>query len=370
MIRPVAKGGKELGVTLIVEQLRRAVPGGIGTYARELVRALAGREDLERDRIELYASRAPRHDPLASLGLPLVTGHLPGPVMTRLWDLGLGRLRGASGIVHGLSFAVPPTDLPLVVTVHDLAFREVPEAFSDRSRRWHERQLRRHAKSAAGFVVPSEPVADALVGSGLGIERERVHVIFEGADHLGPGDLDRARARLLELGVGERFILSVGTIEPRKNLARLIAGFSTIRDRLDGPCSLVLCGPTGWMTGLSSQEDVVLAGQVDNEVLAALYQLACVVAYVPLHEGFGLPVVEAMHYGAVVCSSTVPSAGDATYLVDPYDVDAIGMGLARCVTDETLRAELRSRGSAHVLGLTWANTAERHLALWNEVGER
>lgn len=355
-------------VTLIVEQLRRRVPGGIGTYARELIRAISVADANVTAEISLYASRSPSApDPLGDLGFALRTSPFPGPVMTRLWDLGLGALTAGAGVVHALSLASPPTNDPLVVTVHDLTFRELPETFTPHGRRWHERAIKRCARRADRFVVPSPAVADQLVDAGLGITRERVRVIAEGADHLGVRDDATTDALLASVGVKGKFIMSVATIEPRKNLARLISAFDAVRTQLDEPYSLIICGPTGWLAELEPTEGVFLVGHVPDAVLASLYSRAEVVAYVPLSEGFGLPVVEAMFHGAVVLSSAVPSASSGTLLVDPYDVSAIASGLARCATDHTLREKLQVAARSYSSQLTWAKTAEAHIALWDEV---
>lgn len=371
MIEPVGSRIQERTVTLVVEQLRRDVPGGIGTYVRQLVRALVARADLEPGALTLFASRSRGHDdPIRNLGASLRTTPIPGPLLSRLWEFGIGPRVAHAGIVHAPSLALPPTHLPLVVTIHDLAFQVVPETFTKHGREWHERALRRAALTGNAFVVPSEPVATQLVGAGLGISSDQVHVISEGSDHLGAPDQD-ATTRLLEhLGVKGRFILSVGTIEPRKNLARLIQAFDQIRDQLIEPCTLIICGPTGWMSDVAPTDGVVLAGHVSDPVLAGLYSRAQLLAYVPLAEGFGLPVVEAMRYGAVVLASAVPSAQQGALVVDPYDVDAIAGGLIRCYQDEALRDQLRTDGLAYSEGLTWNRTAEAHLALWNEVATR
>lgn len=371
MIEPVGSSTAERTVTLVVEQLRRGVPGGIGTYVRQLVRALVTRADFEPGALTLYASRSHAHDdPIRRLGASLRTTPIPGPLLTRLWELGTGPRVADAGIVHAPSLALPPTHLPLVVTIHDLAFQLVPETFTKHGRDWHERALKRAARVCDAFVVPSEPVATQLVGAGLGISPDQVHVIGEGSDHLGAPD-QGATTRLLErLGVKGKFILSVGTIEPRKNLARLTQAFDRVRDQLIEPCTLVICGPTGWMSNVAPTEGVVLAGQVSDSVLAGLYARAQLLAYVPLAEGFGLPVVEAMRYGAVVLASAVPSAQHGALVVDAFDVDAIAGGLVRCLQDKALREQLRTDGLAYSEGLTWQRTAEAHLALWNEVATR
>ena len=371
MITPVDGHDRDAGVTLVVEQLRRPVAGGIGTYARELVRALVTTSEEVAQQIVLYASRhLGGADPLAEFGCALATSPLPGPVMTRMWELGLFGPPFKSSVVHALSLASPPTRDPLVVTIHDLAFRTHPETFTSHGRRWHERALLRATKHAAYIVVPSAQVNQQLLDAGLSLTQDRVRVINEGADHLGVADQDKTDELLGRLGVVGRFVLSVGTIEPRKNLGRLIAAFGEIRDDYDDPLVLVICGPNGWMANTDPTPGVIFAGHVAGPVLAGLYQRAAVVAYVPLEEGFGLPVAEAMFHGAVVLASPVPSATSGAYLVDPQDTQAIADGLSQTLTDEVLRAELRREALAAIAGRTWAKTAAEHLALWDEVRGR
>ena len=371
MIEPVGSREQEHAVTVIVEQLRREVPGGIGTYVNALVRAIVALAGFEPSGLSLFASRTwQRDDPIRRLGARLRTTPIPGPLLTRLWELGAGPRVAHAGVVHAPSLAIPPTNLPLVVTIHDLAFQIVPETFTRHGRDWHERALRRAAAVADAFVVPSEMVATQLVEAGLGVTRDQVQVISEGSDHLGAPDLEGARQLLERQGVTGRFILSVGTIEPRKNLARLIEEFDNARGQFLEPCTLVICGPTGWMGELSPTDRVVLVGHVPDSVLAGLYQLAQVVAYVPLVEGFGLPVVEAMRYGAVVVTSAVPSATRGALIVDPYDIDSIAGGLVNCADDGALRVRLSSEGLEYSKGLTWRRCAEAHLALWREVATR
>jgi glycosyltransferase involved in cell wall biosynthesis len=257
------------------------------------------------------------------------------------------------------------------VTVHDLAFREVPEAFTDRGRRWHEVVLARLARSAVAFVVPSAAVEAALLDSGSGVSGDRVTVIEEGADHLPPPDDHAAETLLSALGIEGEFLLSVGTLEPRKNLARLFAAYRAVRPELPSPWPLLVCGPDGWLRAdTTAPEGVVFAGRVHADVLSALYRRCRVFAYVPLLEGFGLPVVEAMHAGAVVVASSVPASAGAAFEVDPNDVDAIAEGLLRCAVDDQERSRVRERGAERVRHLTWRATALAHIRLWSEISDR
>lgn len=356
----------ELSVRVVVEQLRRSAAGGIGTYIHGLLGGLdalaAAGETVPS--VELVASRPPAGgDPLAALGRPLHTVPLPGPLVTRAWDRGLLRNRSAADVVHATSLVtMEPGPAALVVTVHDLLWRELPSAYPRRGRRWHEAALARALRRATRFVVPHEGVADQLVAAGA--PAGSVTVVPMGADHLPPPD-DAAAARLLgRLGVEGPFLLSVGTLEPRKNLERLVAAYRSARPRLPGPWPLLMVGPSGWGPRLEPADGVVTAGLVAPGELSALYRRARLLAYVPLVEGFGLPPVEAMDSGIPVVASPLPSTGGAAYEVDPHSVEAIADALVAVGTDEVVRSVLVERGLARAAGLRWSTIARRHVAVW------
>ncbi len=359
-------GAVEGGVTLVVEQLRRQVPGGVGTYVRGL---LAGLEALgsAAPPYRLFASRPLRHpDPLEQLGLPLELASLPAPAVLAAWRVGLDGVRGPGALTHALSFSIPPSATPLVVTVHDLAWRALPDAYPPRGRRFHEAALRAALRRAVRLVVPSVEVAEALMATGA--EEGRVAVIAEGADHLPEPDLAGARALLTRLGVDGPFYLSVGTLEPRKNLTRLFAAYAELRRRTTAPWPLVVIGPNGWGPDLKAlPEGAVLGGRCSDGVLAGCYAMASCFVYVPLLEGFGLPVLEAMRAGTAVVASRVPSAGEAALVVDARSVASIAEALFDVAADPTLRGELEQAGCAHVEPLTWRACAAAHVALWADV---
>jgi glycosyltransferase involved in cell wall biosynthesis len=216
--------------------------------------------------------------------------------------------------------------------------------------------------------VPSEAVADDLASSGHPIEGRPVEVIPWGSDHLPDPDEPGCDDLLRSLGVDGPFLLSVSTIQPRKNLGRLIEAFELARASLAGPMTLLVVGPDGWGGGVRAGEGVVLAGRVDDAVLAALYRRAVLFLFVSLSEGFGLPVVEAMHAGTAVVSSDVPSAGRSTLLVDPLDVTSIRDGIVDLVSDDAARAALAATGRATAAARTWSTVALRHLELWRSLG--
>lgn len=345
---------------MIVDQLRRRVPGGIGTYARGLLQGLRSMGP-EAPEITLFASRPPGGpDAVAALGFPLRSSHLPGPILTRLWDHGLGGgLDAGTGIIHAVSTATPyPRDVPVAVTVHDVAWRVVPEAFPPRGRRWHEEALARALRRAAVVITPSEQTAAEL-------DAHHVEVIPEGCDHLPPADQAGADALLRRIGVATPYLLSVSTLEPRKNLARLMEAYQLAVPRLPEPWPLVVAGAAGWGDGVMPVPGVKLAGPVDGPVLAALYAGARCLAFVPLIEGWGLPPVEAMSACTPVVASPMPSTAHAALEVDPLNVGEIADALVAAAADERTRSRLVTAGLLRARELTWEGAARRHVAVWD-----
>ena len=373
-------------VLLAVEQLRRAVPGGIGVYTRGLLCGLAQADaDGEGLELTLLASRAAGFrpsirrdavDPLASWGRPLRLSRLPGPLLTRAWDRGMVRAPVGFDVVHSVTTAAPlgpgESRAARVVTVHDLAWRRYPEATTRRGRRWHETSLHRAIDSGASIVVPSRLVAADLLEAG--VDRARLTVAGEGSDHLVEPDHEAAQALLRRVGVSGDFLLTVSTLEPRKNLARLVEAYRSARPSLPSAWPLVVVGPAGWGREPTSPTaaGVVFTGRVSDGALAGLYASARAFAYVPLTEGYGLPPLEAMRMGTpTVVARAVPSVDDLdaperspARLVDPLDVESIAAGLLEVLTDDELRRQLTGRGAAYARSRTWRATAEAHIELW------
>jgi glycosyltransferase involved in cell wall biosynthesis len=365
-VRPVP--GPRVGV--VAEQLLRPVPGGIGRYVRALTDHLPAVAAADRGAVTWIVGRHPAGR-LATAGLvPAVTARLawPGRVATRTW-VTLRRPRLPAGVladldmVHATSAAVPPTGgRPLVATVHDLAFRHYPDAYPAAGRRYHDRAARIVAGEAARVIAVSQATADDLTEL-YGVEPARISVVPLGVEPPGSADQAAAAGLLADLGVRGPFLLAVGTLEPRKNLPRLLAAFGEVTDELPDHF-LVVAGPVGWGPTLRPTWDSVrvkLAGPVDDRVLQALYRTADGLAYPSLYEGFGLPVVEAMAHGLPVLTSDRSSlpevAGDAAVLVDPLDRGAIAKGLVRLVTDSALRRRLAEAGPRRAARFTWPATA-------------
>ena len=411
--RPGVHERRDPHVVVLADQLRRRPTSGIATYTRGLLAGLVAM-GADAPLVTLAASKAPPGvDPLARWGFGVRSSRLPAPVLTRMWDRGMGagvvgrgdmqgrvaegsvvggtsfvegsslvrrgsaaggRAAGGSAaggsaagrpsVLHATSLACPyPNGVPVVCTVHDLAWREVPDAFPGRGRRWHEAALGRCLERAAVIVAPSERTGALLREAGAG----SVVVIPEGCDHLAAADPMQADALLRSLGVVTPYLLTVSTIEPRKNLPRLLNAYDRARGRLPEPWPLLVVGPHGWGGSLRPTPGVKLAGVVSDAVLAALYAGARCMAYVPLVEGWGLPPVEAMAACTPVVASPMPSTAGAVIEVDPYDIDAIADALVVAAGEDRRRSELVTAGLLRAQELTWEAAARRHVDVWRSV---
>lgn len=361
-----------LRVALHTDQLWFSVPGGIGTYVTQLLRALGGPPDGP-EVVTFQVRERPA-------GAPDPDVEVPGSIrrLYPSWDL-LGRpalpaaLRGCD-VVHATNHAaVPParTGQGLVVTVHDLAFDVVPELFPASWRRLYRLGVRAAIRRADLLLVPSGATAADLAARGADPARVRVTPL---ASYLPETTAEPAEVAA-RLGIEGPYLLCAATLEPRKNQVALIRAYRRIA--ADLPHALVLAGPDGW--GVDAIEAtlaepgpgrIVRTGRVSAEDLDALYRGADAVAYVSRYEGFGLPVLEAMERGVPVVASTAAAlaetAGDAAVLVDPGDVGAIAEALAAALTDDGLRADLVARGRRRAATFSWAATARATLDAYRE----
>jgi glycosyltransferase involved in cell wall biosynthesis len=353
-------GGMRVAYTL--EQCWHDAPGGTAVAAIEVARRLAPRPDVTLVGVagrHRAAPRPPWRSPIPVAQLPL-----PRPLLYESW-LRLRRPRveqvtGTVDVAHATGLVPCATAAPLVVTMHDLAFLEDPSRFSRQGLRVMRRSLGVTRDGAAMVITSSEASRRDLEANG--IEAARIRVVPLGVDHAPATDADVAAVRD-RFGLPERFVLFVGTLEPRKNLRRL----AEATGKLGEP--LVVAGPEGWgdaTAGIGG--DVRFIGFVPPAELPALYAAASVFAYPSESEGFGLPVVEAMVQGTPVVTSagtsTEEAAGGAAVLVDPFDVDSIAEGV---LDAERRRAELSTAGRARSAAMTWDAAAERTLDVYREV---
>jgi glycosyltransferase involved in cell wall biosynthesis len=338
---------------------------GTGRYPRELIRALARRDDVSV--LALAASRRRGTGPVSRIaqGLWRELGYYPLGLARRARRLG-------ADLVHcPAAFAARVPDRPLVLTIHDLLPFRYPELFPRVVIAYSRLAWRSAARRAARVITGSEHTRAELT-SLVGVEAERVVVTPYGVSErfrpLAP-DRDWLGQRF---GIDRPFVLCVGTLEPRKNLLTALRAFDRIADETGA--LLVVAGGAGWGNALFERElpraagRVRLTGYVSDEELVRLYSGAGCFLFPSLYEGFGLPVLEAMACGAPVVtgdtSSLPEAAGDAALTVPPSDVEAVADAVKRVLEDTELAADLRRRGLERAATRTWDACAEATVAVY------
>lgn len=371
------------------------IPGeraGGGQYAYQLGAALT-RID-QRHRYRLYPvfyyivhPDYPRAEFPTSARMRMAFRHLPPPMVLWLWrSEGWARVKewllGPVDLVHSTTFCVPPLSPPkrLVVTIYDLSFMVHPEFHVEVNVQHCLAGTRAALERADAILAISEHTRRDLVDR-LGARPERIIVtpLAHNPTYKPVTDALRLASVQRRYDLPERFVLFVGTLEPRKNLMRLVQAYATLPPSLRRHVSLVIAGGPGWLSeslrrevgerGLADR--VRFIGYVRDEDMASLYSLATVFAYPSLYEGFGLPVLEAMACGVPVLTSNVSSlpevAGGAAVLVAPTDVEAIADGLTQLLDDGALAAKLVARGLEWSTNFSWDRCARETLAVYESV---
>jgi glycosyltransferase involved in cell wall biosynthesis len=253
-----------------------------------------------------------------------------------------------------------------VVTVHDLGYLHFPEAHPDKERRYLDWSTRYSAKRAAQIMADSLATQHDLTKY-YGIDPAKIQVVYPGSDeNLQPvRNVDKLASVRQKYNLPETYLLFLGTLQPRKNIARLVQAFDRWRKVSSHPdMVLALGGKAGWLfdpTRIEGVENVQILGYIADEDIAALYSGAVGFVFPSLYEGFGFPVLEAMRCGTpVLCSDTssLPElVGEAALLVNPLEVDSIAEGIRQLVEDESLRRQLIEKGKQQVSKFTWKQAA-------------
>ena len=340
------------------------MPGGTGIAAIEVARELALRADVE----VIGVAGRHRHPPTDGFAPPIAVNSLPlgGPLLVESWlRLGWPKVESVvdnADIVHSTTIIPPATSLPLVVTIHDLAFLRHPDFFTARGNKVFRRSLDIMLNKADMVLCSSQATLDDCVTAGFSSDRLRHVPLGVRAQTITDEDRTRVRATY---GLPEQFVLFVGTLEPRKNLTRLIEALGSLRDAPP----LVVVGMAGWGDEApSTAHDVRFTGFVPANDLPALYEACSVFAFPSILEGYGLPVIEAMAHGAAVVTSrgtsTEEVAGGAAVLVDPLSVESIAAGLLEALSNVD---NLRASGLARAAQVPWSATAEATVSAYVEV---
>lgn len=341
---------------------------GIGRYVEQLVAELAHRPEDVSLRVAAFSLR--RRSPLRDLpaGVHVVHRPVPARLLQRAWARSdrppAEWLTGRADVVHGTNFVLPPPRRAAgVVTVHDLTFLRYPELVDTASLAYRD-LVPRAVGSAAMVLTPTRAIADELAEA-YALPADRVCVTPLGVDEswFEPADPPS--------GMPERYVLAVGTLEPRKGLDVLLAAYRDLRRAHPDTPPLVLVGPSGWGAALDTAgldaDSVIRPGYVGHDALRGLVRGAAVLAFPSRYEGFGLPPLEALAAGTAVVASDIPAVqevvGEHASLVPPGDAEALAAALRAALT--TPRSEAaRQAGRDHAARFTWARCADATLAAY------
>lgn len=356
--------------------------GGNESYAANLIEALAQIDSVNHytlyvttaEAIDRYRQRWPNflvrstrpHTPLIRIPLTLSAELRKNPV----------------DVLH-VQFTAPPfCPCPFVVSVHDLSFEHLPQTFHRRSRTQLRLTVRHSVRRAARVLTLSEHTRNDVIET-YGIAGPTIEVIpIAASPKFKPVRDDKELQRVRHTyRITSDYILSVGSIQPRKNLVRLVRSYTLLRDKLgaDKLPKLVFVGKRAWLYDetLRALEDaslgdsVILTGYVPESDLPALYSGATCFVYPSIFEGFGLPPLEAMQCGTPVIignrTSLPEVVGDAALAVDPFDVTSIAGAIEQILNKPALRDELRVRGLERAKMFDWHETARRTLRVYEQV---
>jgi glycosyltransferase involved in cell wall biosynthesis len=350
---------------------------GVGEVTRGLLDALAARSDVVPVAYALTWRGRGALGAEVPEGVRVATARFPARVARELWDRGATwpgaeHWTGPVDVVHALNYVAPPAKAAVIAAVHDLTFVRFPELCTPDTLRYPG-LIRRSIARGATIQTGSEFTA-AEIRDEFGLPEERVAVVGWG---LAPVTDGNATAGIALAG-GARYVLALGTIEPRKNVPGLVRAFDAIA-ATDPDVRLVVAGPDGWdqqafddaLAAAHHRARIVRLGYVTDAQRRDLLAGSTVFAYPSRYEGFGLPPLEAMAAGVPVVATTAGSLpevlGDAAVLVDPGDDDALAEALHRVLADDAWRTTLVTRGLEQAARHTWGATAEHLVRLYRRV---
>jgi glycosyltransferase involved in cell wall biosynthesis len=361
---------------------------GVGHYTFELALALARKTGL--DEIQLVSPRPFAHSPETpepgDIPSNFSSKFVATNIMRRRWfALGLPRYLSQHRIdlFHGTNYEIPFRRVrPSVLTIHDLSLLLFPDTHVSR-RVWRSRlRLPLMVRAATMIITPTEVIRHEVCKH-LGVSGENVVAIPEAPRAVfRPADPLETRDVLGRLGITGEFFLAVGTLEPRKNLKALAAGFSELLRSTTHRPQLVIVGKEGWLheefelkiRGEGVARLVNLTGYLPDSDLRALYSSCTAFVFPSIYEGFGLPPLEALACGATVIANRIPSQvevlGNAAVLVDMSDVRQLRDALAHLLDSENRSANRGAIGLSHASRFTWERTADLTRAVYQKATER
>jgi len=348
---------------------------GIGRYTLNLLQEMAANDSNE---WVLYSHRPLQQGDWNKVNITVRTWNLPkwARILRMLWAqsaLPLMAKKDEIDLFWSPAHRLPrhlPSSITSVVTIHDLVWKHAPETMRPFSQKLDARLMPEAIKMADWVIAVSKWTAKDLIVEVPEAE-QKTSVIYEAgfltsSQLISNGNLD------------EKYLLFVGTLEPRKNLPRLLKAYSLLSYAIKDEYSLIIVGGKGWgeddinsiVKQLDIEKYVQILGYLSDKELASVYQEASMLVMPSLYEGFGLPLLEAMSVGVPVVTSNISSmpeiVGDAAVLVDPYNVNSIKEGVEKVLTDSKLRSRLSDAGYEQSKIFSWERSARETLLVFEE----
>lgn len=365
----------DAALRIAIDASRSTIPRLTGTehYALRLIQSLieVNHQQANPHQLHLYFRDTPAED----LFPPSEYMHqhvIPFPRLWTHWRFARAIWQSTPDVTfvpaHSLPFVFPGKSL---VTVHDLGYKYFPEAHPPIQRLYLDWTTRYSQWRAAHILADSQATANDLTQF-YGTSPEKIHVVYPGVDSEPLREsLNRVAEVRTKYQLPERYFLFIGTLQPRKNIERIIQAFGQWQSQSgNNQTALVLAGAKGWLfdeAWLSHAENVILTGYIDDGDKGALLAGAIALIFPSLYEGFGFPVIEAMHCGTAVVASNTSSlpelVAEAGLLVNPKDVTAIATAMKRYSEDEALRQAHIQAGYEQAKKFTWKHAADQTLAI-------
>jgi len=356
---------------------------GIGHYTYQLAsRVFQLGQDSVQGNYFNFRMKSPKLSDLGLEGNVEYNPLLPYGAYRRMWDylpIPYRVMFTPADVTHFFNYIVPPgVNGKVIDTVFDLTYLKFPETMNASNLKRLQKGMMRSLDRSDLIVTDSEFVKGEIVRE-LGFDADRIEVVY-------PSAVEEAAVQLPQTYLKEKwgletpYILYLGTIEPRKNINRLIQAYAKVARELEQPPRLVLAGGKGWKadeTYRLAEEtlpgQILFTGYLTAQEKKLMYQHASLFVFPSLYEGFGIPVLEAMRYGIpVVCANTssLPEvAGDCARLVDPMDVNDIAAGMLELLADPARAALLSERGKVGAERFSWDRSAEKLMQIYRKVGE-
>jgi glycosyltransferase involved in cell wall biosynthesis len=362
---------------------------GIGWYTQKLLKQLNSNEIIFEGHGFNFLNRNNIQNDLANLKFKnKINSLMPYGIYRRIWHylpISYNALFDSNAdIFHFFNYIVPPKIKgKVIVTVYDMVYKLYPETMTKRNYKRLDKELKRSVDRADKIITISENSKNEIIKF-LNVDATKIEIVYPGIDRINytkKYSNDEINKVKKKYKLPSKYILYLGTLEPRKNIVRIIESYSKLKTQINEQIYLVIAGKKGWMyeeifkkvESLGLENDVIFTGYVDEIDKHLLYKMSEVFVFPSLYEGFGMPVLEAMAAGVPVITSNTSAlpevVGDAGILINPNDVEELANAMKKVLEDKDLKQKLIKKGLTQSLKFSWEKSARKLLEIYKEVGK-